>query len=438
MNLELTNYITNFHQNFKKYLRTDSEYFDLVLVPNQLIKKKDFIIHCEETIFLKSYMIPYIQNYDEFINNLKKIYDIFYNHLEKVINDKEIIITMIRFFIFSGYDRRIFTIFFEYHQKKQMFLFLLLASYFISLEDEYESYRMIIKHHYEKELLSLLNSDNFFFYYFNKNTFLNQEHSIKQIQNVYEKFKTLNSKIIEKEKKVILTNWLFLNYWSQRKFSYIYYLIKKIQKIEDFLFKEEFISYWKNKIHFIFQLNACIPIQVIKKEYKLSFSEYLQKFRYYTQNEETHSIQQKIIDLYNEFDFYNLKKILISNFEEIMMVGLNWNYLDSDAIWQIIREAHLNFYDKPTLNQIIYLFYKYRYKFFYFMGFEPFFQALFGLFYEKHRPYNSYQLYSYSRHPLVIYRNLTLIKSYLIKLLPDEERVLKKRVENLKKLFFMT
>ncbi len=413
------------------YLRTDEEIYDILLNPT--LKSFDFIINRDISIVLKPYTLLSIDIIKKNLIKAKNFFDFFYNHLDKVLNENKIIIPMIRFFLFMGYSRRIFTVFIEFSKKRKKNQFLTLICYFLSEEsEEYQRYNHYLLKLYHVDITNSNNSDNIFFYYFKKYFDFRKSkiYFSEQLKSNYE----FLSKKFNDYNKILLNNWILLNFLSTGNIKSAFNFFSLIKKVEGIQFFQEFIQSWALKLGLILmKYNKFYAIKYLKhKDFDFySKEEFLEKFSFlFPSLDEKYQLNsEQIFHLFFEYDFFSYYLLLHLNYEEIMLTGLYWYKehntinLETNIFFKEIEQFHKQInedmlfskeflyndfninYDKTFYKKLIYfLFYKYRKYILFYAGFDPVFRSLIGFIYENYKPNNTLKLYKGNSHPLIYFR----------------------------------
>jgi len=434
-------YYQIYNKELKPFIRLDQELFDLLLISP--IQSFDYIINRDISIFFKPYTTFSIETIIEKLKLANQCFEFFYKYLEESLSYDDIIIPMIRYYLLIGSSRKIFGIFLEFYKIRKNITFLNLIGFLISKEStEYQTYDSFFEKLYAKEIVSYLNSDNFFLFYFKKNFEILKErlYFSEQIKNQY----IYLSKRFDDYKKILLNNWFLKNFISSGNIYAAFQFYLWTTKNENFHYLKEYTDSWNLKLSMILLKNH--KFLVVKhlnhKDFYITNKEEIYtKFYFLFEHDNfdktsPSEIHHLISQLLLEFNLYNYYKLLINFFEDIFVIGLEWNeklndyFVNTDLIWLELQNHHkiealkqqflINFYQNHINNFnyndlkyiVLYILYKYRKKVLYYAGFDPNIRALFALFYEKYKPFVSLKLYKGNPHPLVIFRLDQLYKDY--------------------------
>ncbi|GIX42719.1 MAG: hypothetical protein KatS3mg129_2452 [Leptospiraceae bacterium] len=438
VSLDFKEIYKKFQIELKPYIRIDNEIFDFIVISP--IQSIEYVINRDISILFKPYTLLSIDIIKEKLKQLNFTFDYFYSHLEESLNYEDIIIPMIRYYLFIGSGRKIFQIFIELYKKKKVNDFIFLVSYLISKEClDYQYYYNFFDKVYSKEILSLFNSDTLFLLYFKKNFDILKErlYFSEQLKNNYVEW----SKRFDDYKKILLNNWFLTNFLASGNIytSIQFYLWTK--KNESFQFHQEYCNSWNLKLSLILLKHH--KWNVVKylnhKDLQIySLEEAYKKMDFFInlKRPDKEVILNYIHHLYFEFNLYDYYQLLCYYFEDILLLGIEWNQdkndymINSDIIWlkleNFIHNENLKnkfikgFFEHNPMDIsheeiilcVLFILYKYRKKILYYAGFEPLFRSLIGLFYEKYKPFISLKLYKGNPHPLVIFRMNHLYKDY--------------------------
>ncbi len=453
--LEFNTILIKYSQQIENVLRLDDEVSDLLL--SSPIESFEYILNRDITIFLKPYALINFNHVKQILKKSEYFFDLFYDTLEYVILDPKIYIPMIRYFIFSGKDRKLFTVFLEFHKQKKMFPLLLLSAYITTFDsEEFKNYKNFIEGNYNKQLFQILDIDHLYYFSFKKNfdVVLKKIDRFHYLKKYLEEF----SKVKSHFHKILIHNWIFTNLLTKGNFYVAYQFYLWLKKKEEFLFKNDLLISWELKFAFIFVKNQKFSMlkQLKNQEYffynqkeflhiyKEWFPQLLQK-----QWEDIFSIL-KILTI--EYDVIQMYLLIHLFYEEIMLIGLkffeNGIELDPSILWDSIKKIHSQIDHQSFLlmdtieskeflvNFVFYLIYKYRKKLIQFFYMDPFYRGVIGLFYENFKPDISKNAYETIRHPLTMFR---FYEFYMRSKNSDKNLKLKikKKVENLKFFFMM-
>lgn len=413
------------------YLRTDEELYDILLTPT--LKSFEFILNRDISIFFKPYTLLSIDIIKQKVLKAKNFFDFFYNHLDKILNYNTIIIPMIRFFLFMGYTRRIFTLFIEFSKKRKKNQFLTLICYFLSEEsEEFLKYNHYLLQLHHIDITNTNNSDNIFFYYFKKYFDIKKDkiYLSDQLKWNYD----FLSKKFSDYNKILLNNWILLNFISTGNISAAFQFFSMTKKIKEIQFIEEYIESWTLKLGLILMKhNKFNALKYLKhKDFNFfSREEFWDKFSflYIGLDEEYQLTNEQIFHLFFEYDFFSYYQLLHVNYEEIMLTGLYWYKenntinLETDKFFKEIEQFQkqikedmffskeflyngFNINDDKTFYKklVYFLFYKYRKYVLFYAGFDPVFRSLIGFLYENYKPVIALNLYKGISHPLLYFR----------------------------------
>jgi hypothetical protein len=426
----------NYNKELKPFLRLDEELFDLLVTSP--IKSMDYILNRDISIFFKPYASFSLAFIEGKLKQAEKYFDFFYLHLEDSFKHQDIIIPMVRYYLFLGCSRKIFNIFIEYHKKRLKNSFIFLVSYFLSKESkDYQTYESFFENFYSEMIVSMFNSDTLFLLFFKKNfDVLKEKHYFSdQLKHSYRDW----SKNFDDYRKILFNNWFLINFLVSGNIFTAFQFFLWTKKNDGFRFSQEYFDSWSLKFSIIFIRHH--KYQALKYLHHKDFIFYSKEEAYekihFFVDPKIDDVNQKneyIKNLIFEFNLYDYYKILHTYFEEIMLTGIEWQEklndysVDTKYIWQILEEVMKNlslreniiksYFEKKTLQEkelfklILYIIYKYRKMILFYAGFDPFFKAIVALFYERYQPFISLKLYKGNPHPLVIFRMQHLYKDF--------------------------
>lgn len=451
-NLELETILREYSQELENFLRLDDEVSDLII--SSPMESFEFILNRDITIFLKPYSLLNINIIKEILKKSEYYFTIFYNSLEVFKSNPKVYIPMIRYFIFLGKDRKLFSIFLEFHKGKNMFPLLLLSTYYTTYDaEEFKNYKDFIEGNYNQRLLQLQNVDHLYYFFLKRNfdIFLKKIYTFNSLKNSIETFYLIKNHF----HKILLYNWIFTNLLTIGNFYIAYQFYLWLKKKEEFLFQKELMISWEVKFAFLFIKN--------QKFYMLKYFK-KQEFFFYNQKEFLHTYQgwfpqlvkmeqvkihTMIKELMLEYDFIKMYILIHYFYEEIMLIGLKFleNHIEFDpsSFWSSIQQVHFKIFNQDfllgdsiefLLDTVIYIIYKYRKKLIQFFHIDPFYRGVIGFFYESFKPDISMYAYQSIEHPLIILRFYELYKNNKNSDKNFNPKI-RKKVENLKNFFMM-
>ncbi len=425
----------NYSKELKPFLRLDEELFDLLVTSP--LKSMDYILNRDISIFFKPYTLFSIRFIEEKLKQAGEYFEFFNIHLEESLQYQDIVIPMIRYYLFLGCSRKIFGIFIEYHKKRLKNSFIFLISYFLSKESkEYQTYESFLENFYSHEITSLFNSDTFFLLFFKKNFDVLKErlYFSEQLKHSFKEW----SKHFDDYRKILLNNWFLINFLVSGNIYTAFQFFLWTKKNDRFQFFQEYFDSWSLKFSIIFIRHH--KYQTLKYLHHKDFifyskEEAYEKIHFFVDPKIENSQKNEFLkNLFFEFNLFYYYKILHTYFEEIMLTGIDWQEKLNDYsvntlhVWQILEEVMKevslkdnmikSYFEKKTLHEkdlfkmSLYIIYKYRKMILFYAGFDPIFKSIVALFYERYQPFLSLKLYKGNPHPLVIFRMQHLYKDF--------------------------
>ncbi|MCS7205094.1 MAG: hypothetical protein NZ853_05310 [Leptospiraceae bacterium] len=460
MNLSFEAKYQQFQKELLPLLRTDEELWDLFFLSP--IESMELLINRDFGVFFKPYVLGEWSVILSALEKAKHDFTFFYQNINLSLHHKDIVVSMIRYFLFLGSHRKILTIFLELYKKKQINDWLLIICYFLSMEiDDLSNYHVFINKVFENRIKGILEKNTFLFStIYEKKELIRNYFSFKDFLDVY----VSASQNFQEKHIIYLHSWFFTQALLLGNYFVAYRFLQWSIKNFKTHFSREYFNSLKFKLGLIFAIHH--KFFFIKKEKVFDFPStekevFLNNIHTYFSLLDKNDFEKKIVSLtfdFHLFDFLSLyhfffEEIFLDNFEIYNIKTNSWkekklNYLPTQEI-KINPEEFSKFLKLQTHSNIEeffiknkgYLFFLNRYKKILpsYMGYFPLIKFLIGILYESYQPSKTLEFYKSNPHPLVKLRMEHLKNQYRNEFSKSQtENKIIKKIEKLNPNIFMT